>query len=213
MALANFWEATLIQRFGSGGEKMLNNFFFTSLDAGANSEDLYTGMTAPGELIDSINAIQADIVKNDSLRIINLGLLTDFLEQGVPGEGSGSSESSLPPHSAVNYALKLNTRAVRPGSKRFSGVPEDAQTNGVISDAAYIVSIAALEIKLSDVVASGSATFTPVVIKRIRIEPDVDHPNVRYRLPETDGELVFGTVTAALVNLLVSHQVSRGNGR
>lgn len=213
MALADIWMIDFTQRYGSGGELMHNNFFYTSLDAGANAEGLAIGFSAEDALLEKINDTQNPLIKNDGVRIINLGLLTDFYTEPLSGEGLRPAGECLPPFNAVNYTLKLNTRAVRPGSKRIAGVGESVQQNGLITDGDMITAIGALEIELSDTLSDGTHSYNPIVIKRVGLPTPGTPPYTSYRLPIDDSELVYGVVTAVVVNLVVSHQVSRGNGR
>lgn len=213
MALNNFWMATLTQNYGASVEPFLNNFFFTSVDVGAGAADLYEAFAAEDSLHEKILGIQNANMHSRNLRVINLGSLTDFFDNPLSGDGAVTAGEMLPPHDVVNFTLKLNTRAVKPGSKRFSGLSESMVASGAITDSGLILAIGTLEIALADVIAGDTTLYTPVVVKRVRIEPDEDHPAVSYRLPETDEELQYGLVTAALVSLKVSHQVSRGNGR
>jgi len=213
MALNDVFMLTLRQRFGDGGELLLNNFFYISPDAPANAAVLIDGFTDTGGMLELINDTQSIVIKNDGIRVINLGNLTDFEDRPASGAGAISSGECLPPFAAINYTLKVNTRAVRPGSKRIAGVAESVQAHGLVTDSGMITAIGALEIALADVVVEAGATFTPIVVKRVGLPTPGTPPYTSYRLPESDGELVYGLVTAAVVNLRVSHQVSRGNGR
>jgi hypothetical protein len=213
MALSDVWMATLTQGYMSLSEPILNNFFFTSVDAGANAQGLWEAITATDNLLDVINGIQNANIHNRNLRVINLGSLIDFYDVGLEGVGAVTAGEMLPPHDAVNFTLKLNTRAVKPGSKRFIGLTESMVANGVINDSGLITAIGALEIELSETQSNGSFDYNPVVVKRVGLPTPGTPPYTSYRLPEDDSELVFGSVIAALVNLKVSHQVSRGNGR
>lgn len=213
MALSDVWMATLTQGYMSLTEAIINNFFFTSVDSGANAQGLWEALTAEDNLIEAINGIQNANIHNRNLRVINLGSLLDFYDVGIEGDGAVTAGDMLPPHDAVNFTLKLNTRAVKPGSKRFVGLTESMVSNGIINDSGLIVNIGALEIALSETQSNGSWDYNPIVVKRVGLPTPGTPPYTSYRLPEDDGELVFGQVVAALVNLKVSHQVSRGNGR
>lgn len=213
MALADVWMLTLHQHWGADGEVMMNNFFYTSADTGANAEGLYDAFISATYLLEKINGVQAQHVKNGLIRVINLGSFTDFFENEPTGEGTFGAGEVLPMHDAVNFTLRLSTRAIRPGSKRFSGLNESIQANGLIDNAPAIVALGELEFALAQNLDDGLHTYLPIVVKRIGLPTPGTPPYTSYRLPITDGELVFGNVVAALVNLHISHQVSRGNGR
>jgi hypothetical protein len=213
MALDNVYQLTLKQLWGTGGEPMLNHFFYYSEDATAAALPLIEAFRAAGGVLDLINDIQGTWVKNDLLRAINLGSFTDFAEDVIAGTGAAEAEQILPPHSAINYTLKLDTREVRNGSKRFSGIGEVFQEHGIVTSAPYIAALNALKVALGVPIVWEDATFDPIVVKRVGLPTPGSPPYTSYRLPVDDTELVYGNVSAVLVNMRVSHQVSRGNGR
>lgn len=213
MALSDVYMATLVQRWGAGGERMLNNFFFEATGTGGSASEvsgLFTGGTG---LISKIHPIQCDIVKDELLRVINLGSLTDFIETPLTGVGGITNGLAHPAYVALNYTLRLDTRAVRPGSKRFAGVPENWDEAGVINSAPALTTIDDLRTALGVATEITGTTYTPVVVKRVLHPADETHENPWYALPASDEELVLGHVSGVLVNLHLSHQVSRGNGR
>jgi hypothetical protein len=213
MASGDVLMATIKQRYTSGGEIMLNNFFYQCDDALGTAVDLTDVLIDTLGLVPRINAIQCAIVINDSIRIINLYDLTDFNEVALLGAGALGGDC-LPAHNAISYSLKLDTRAVRPGSKRFSGVPESAQANGIVTDSGYIANMELLRIKMAaSLTVGGAGAYSPVVVRRNRHEPDETHEFVWYSLPEHSSEAVVGHILTSVVKTHISHQVSRGNGR
>lgn len=213
MPIADVYMLQMFQTNGAGGEMLLNNFFYERQTAGGSAADLIVAFQNAGLLWDEWKTAQLSQIKHTRRTAICLGSLTDFADSIEADAGVGATGEMLPIHDAVNFTLRLDTRAVRPGSKRLSGLSEAHQSGGIVTDATYIG-------YLNDIVAGLSATLTgdddsykPVVVKRIYEAPDLTHPRARYRLPETTGELVLGHVTGALVNLRISHQTSRGNGR
>lgn len=213
MALSDIYMIQDFQSFTDTGEQILNNYFYRRLGTGGSAADLLEGFAAGDHLLEVVAGMQVDNVVHVERRCLNLGNLTDFATDTVNVTGADTSGDMLPLHDAINFTLKVDTRAVRPGSHRISGIPEGASTNGLVVSSGYIDLINLVVSQMSAIIVSSDDSYTPIVVKRVRLEPDADHPRVRYRLPEDDGELVFGNVTAAAVNLLVSHQVSRGNGR
>lgn len=213
MAVGDVLKLTLTEKWDTGGEKMLNNFYYLVNNAGATAIAFITAWESA--VLPSIRAIQHSIVKVDSVRCINLFDLGDFADFNFVGAGTASSTGDvLPMFNAMNISLKLNTRAVRPGSKRFSGIPDDQTTANVVVGSTYITALNTLRDKLvaNIPVVSEPGAVTPIVVKRIPVAATTttkDH----YRDPETPEELVYGTIVAGLWNLRVSHQVSRGNGR
>lgn len=207
MPLNTIYQARIIQTWGEGGNKMENVFFYDHTAGSGNAltlaELLETGCLA------LINDLQTQFVKNVSIDVINLGDLSDFISYPITGEG-GWAGDSLPPYAAVGFTMKVNTRAVRHGSKRFSGVPESAQDDGKVTDPSYVTNIDAMRVFLSQEVVGASDTFLPVVVKRIRTAvPGTTPTQYTYRLPRAGDTLTLGEVVTVIDSLTLSHQVSR----
>lgn len=205
------WATTYMLRFrqtwGTGGKFMENVFFYDHTAGDGNSSDLATVFNTV--MVPAINALQCDRVKNYDFVITNFGDLADFAQPAVAGIGAYAADP-LPPFNAINYTLKLNTRAVRKGSKRISGVPELASAAGVIVDELYITKMNDLRTLFMNELVDAGNTWLPIVVKRVK-EPVVGTvpQQYTYRLPATSSELVTGEIVVALTSLNVSHQTSR----
>jgi len=207
MPLDTIYQVRARQTWGSGGKALENVFFFDHTAGTGNATDM---ATAFGDAFSTlINQIQAPIVKNYSIDVINLGDLGDFAS--VPWLGSGTQVGdALPPYAAIGFTLKVNTRAVRKGSKRISGVPESAQIDGKLTNEGYIAAVELLRLAMQQEVVTASDTYLPVVVKRIK-EPVVGTVPLQYtyRLPTIGDTLVTGEVVVVLTTTSLSHQVSR----
>jgi len=207
MPLDTIYQVRARQTWGSGGKALENVFFFDHTAGAGNATDM---ATAFGDAFSTlINQIQAPIVKNYSIDVINLGDLGDFAS--VPWLGSGTQVGdALPPYAAIGFTLKVNTRAVRKGSKRISGVPESAQIDGKLTNEGYIAAVELLRLAMQQEVVTASDTYLPVVVKRIK-EPVVGTVPLQYtyRLPTIGDTLVTGEVVVVLTTTSLSHQVSR----
>lgn len=207
MALNTIYQLRLIQEWGSGGKRMENVFFYDHTAGSGEAADLATAFGTA--ILPAIHELQNEIVKDYSIDVINLGDLSDFASVPTVGQGDYSGDA-LPPYAAVGYTLKVSTRAVRKGSKRFSGVPESVQVNGQVTNATYATSMEALRILLQTELVDASETWLPVVIKRVKTAVVGTVPlQYTYRLPTTDGELTIGEIVVALTSSILSHQVSR----
>lgn len=193
------------------GERVMNVYHYR-LESGTGSAlDLSQAFT--DEIQPLLLPWTANNMVWDTIRVINLGDLTDFAIGTVSAAGASVS-NMLPAECAVNLTLRLDTRAVRPGSKRYSAIPVDATTDGLVSDASTITDINALAVALASPIAYDTepqAVYHPIVVKRVAYVNS--NGNDSYRLPATTLELVFGNVTGVLVNLDISHQDTRDNGR
>jgi len=207
MPLDTIYQVRARQTWGSGGKALENVFFFDHTAGAGNATDM---ATAFGDAFSTlINQIQAPIVKNYSIDVINLGDLGDFAS--VPWLGSGTQiGDALPPYAAISFTLKVNTRAVRKGSKRISGVPESAQIDGKLTNEGYIAAVELLRLAMQQEVVTANDTYLPVVVKRIK-EPVVGTVPLQYtyRLPTIGDTLVTGEVVVVLTTTSLSHQVSR----
>lgn len=207
MSLETTYMLRLIQTWGVGGKRMENVFFYDHTAGDGVAIQLAQAFEA--NILPNITNLQCDLVKNVSLDVINMGNFGDFISWPLTGQGEYAAEA-LPPHSALNFTMKLNTRAVRKGSKRISGIPETVQINGVVTLAGYIARIETFRVLLDDELVTTEDTWLPVVIKRVK-EPVAGTVPVQYtyRLPETNAELVVGQIVTATTTLNISHQVSR----
>ena len=208
-----FYQLVLTQLFNN--EKQINVFHYRTADAEVSAANCAAAFVE--DILPKINDLQNVAVTNSLIRVTELEDLVDFYESAVTGAGANTSSEALPPHNVINFTLRLNTRAVRPGSKRFTGIPESAQAGGLINVASYITQLNTLRTALATPIVLASSplrVYTPVVIKRVRTEETVDDKVVvRYSMPTTDASVVYGDVVTALVNLRISHQTSKGNGR
>lgn len=207
MPLSTIYQARIMQTWGEGGRSLESVFFFDHT-AGSGTALTLAELLEDG-CLSLMNDLQTQFVKNKSIEVINLGELSDFISYPLTGEG-GWAGDSLPPYAAVGYTMKLNTRAVRHGGKRFSGVPESAQDDGKVTDPSYQTAMEAMRLFLSQEVVGASDTFLPVVVKRVRTAvPDTVPTRYTYRLPRAGDTLVLGEVVSVLTSNSLSHQVSR----
>lgn len=207
MALSSIYQIVFNQTYLTGGRNSQNVFFYDHTAGVGNASQLATAFAA--SIVAAINAIQTNVMKNVDLRIINLGNLADFANPAIVGIGSIGG-ATLPPHSSMSFTTKVNTRAVRHGGHRVSGVPESAQTNGVIDDDGYFASVELLRIAMQQELVSADDTWLPIVVGRVK-EPVVGTVPLKYtyRLPRIDSELRIGEIVVALTTRNVGHQVSR----
>lgn len=209
MALSDCYMVRDIQDFF--GEQMLNVYFYQDLLLASTAENVVDSFVA--DVLPKVLDIQNGSIKHVLVDAVNLGDPGNFYEEIHDDVGTYSGDM-LPPFNAINYSLRLNSRLLRPGSKRYAGVNESVQINGLLTDATYLTKVEALRVQQSAILLSGVlSTFQPIVVKRVKYNPDpLDETHFAYRLPQTDEEFVFGNVIDALTTTHVSHQVSRKVG-
>lgn len=207
MALDSIYQVRARQHWGGSNKPFESVFFFEHTAGEGDWSDLSTVF---GNVIgDAINDLQTTTVHNDSIDIINLGNPTDFGFAVWSGLGA-YDESALPPYAAVGFTFKLNTRAVRHGGKRISGIPESVTDNGKIVNSTYRGKVEVLRLAMQQELVDASNTWLPVVVKRIRTAVAGTVPQqYTYRLPTTGDTLTLGEVVAVLTSDDLSHQVSR----
>jgi hypothetical protein len=207
MPIDTVYQVRARQQYGTGGKEMETVWFFDHTAGSGDAAHLAEVWgTARGALI---NPLQTANIKNLSIDVINLGDLGDFAS--VPWLGTGAvADDTMPPYVAYGYTMKVNTRAVRKGSKRIGGVPETAATNGVVTAAPVITNMEALRVAMMTEMVDATDTYLPVVVKRVKTAvADTEPVQYTYRLPTTNLELVLGEVVVVLTSPNLSHQVSR----
>lgn len=188
-------------------KEMSNVFFYRPATGTGTAQEVLDGFVT--DVLPAINGIQEnDVITNRLIQVLHLFDLADFVEDTVSGGGVRAGGGSMPSFVAVNYTLRVNTRAVRAGKKRFSGVGESYVQKGIVTDATYIGHLQALKTELGSELVGASATYKPCVVKRIFVEA-TPTAKAHYRLPEVVGELEYGDVTTVLVNLTCTTQNSR----
>lgn len=190
------------------GRKLENVYFYEKADPDLTAVDMNLAFQA--EVIPAILDIQGLVVKHTELATINLGNLADNNNLVLNYEGQFGDVDCLPAFNAVNFTLKPVSRVVRPGSKRFTGIPESVAAYGVITDAGYIADLNVLRTILGDPIDNAGEIFNPVIVKRIKeAVPDTDPVQYTYRLPTIGDTPVYSQLGACLLALNVSSQVSR----
>ena len=206
MALNDIYQLTLKQTlFG----RNIENVFFYERTAPTGTAAVLVDSWIEF-ILPNILDIQTSSVQNVSISAINLGDLADFVDVPDDTEGNYGEVDTLPAFNAVGYSLRLNTRAVRPGSKRFAGVPEEASLNGVLVLPGYLTVVEALRQTLLEPAGVVGDTYNPIVVKRVKEEVvGTVPPKYTYRLPTTGDPLVVGEVVNVLTNRNVTSQTSR----
>lgn len=188
------------------GQKCLNVYFFENndvLEADATAADLSGAFIA--QVLPAVAAAQSDRVTHTLIRVQNLFDVSDSHSEAIstPGEVASATD---PTFTAYGFRLVQNNGALRNGSKRFAGVDESATVDGVITGPGTLALLSDLSDALvTTLLQDAVGTWMPVVVGRIL-------DGAAYRLPASFGEAVIGAVTEAVLNVLVTSQVSRKVG-
>jgi hypothetical protein len=189
--------------------KTIENVYYFNRSGGTGSA-INLALAFETEFLPFVLACQVAYVSHVGLSVINLGDLGDFQQLPLVTAGTYSGDDHLPTFNAIGFSMKLNTRAVKGGSKRITGIAEPATTKDLITAAPLLAAVESLRDAFATDIVSAGNTWQPVVVKRVRTAISGTVPlQYNYRLPATDGELVYGEVTACLTSPLITSQVSR----
>lgn len=134
MAFNDIYRVTLVQVWDSSEPTAFNIFYYkeiSEIPGFNNSSQLATQFESNVDPL--IRAIQNDIISTISINVENIVPSSDntYLSYTAGTRVGAKGPDSLPPY--VNWAFRLNRNnsAVRNGAKRFWGVSEGDQTDGV----------------------------------------------------------------------------------
>jgi hypothetical protein len=216
MALNDLYELTLETRLYS--QVCYNVFFYHQALAFVTTYPTISQVLNENWIAQRLPAVQAVLAGDVNLtgvRVRNLYDNADAYEASISGVGGATQVGSdtLPSFAAYGFSLGPQEPSVRPGSKRFVGVAEAAQSDGIITNGDFVTILQALEDDLIEPVTVGTViqddVFLPVVVKRIR---EGTPGSYTYRLPNNSLEGVFSQIVVAAFNALVTSQVSRKVG-
>lgn len=160
-----------------------------------------------------ICGIQDSDLVHVETRVRNLFDATDAanVASGNTGLLTGSVDA-MPSFVAAGYQLPTDNAQVRDGAKRYAGMNENMQENGVWN-VLYYDELQAVADAIAAPITGGliitDDIMFPVVVQRVRTGTP---GNYEYRLPETSGEAVVGTIIEALWSAVVTSQISRKLG-
>lgn len=189
------------------GQECLNVFFYQARNVLGAPDAIDMADAYEGQLLPAVLGIQTSDVLHTEIRVTNLFNPSDVHVRAIsePGLLSGADDK-LPIFSAVGFRLVGDNGAVRNGSKRFVGVTEPTQTDGVITQAGYLAALDALATAISETLLFGVIEqFVPVIVGRLLV-------GGAYVLPDNLGDTVLSSVVDAIFSTLITSQVSRKIG-
>lgn len=185
-----------------------NVYFFDHILGDGLSTDL--ALDFEGQWLPSILALQTSAMTTTGLSVFNMADLSDFANLPLLSTGTFGAVEQLTTFDAIGYTFKLNTRAVRPGSKRICGIPEQVTSLNTVTDPTYLGLMEALRLKYQASMVGAADTWKLIVVKRVKTPVVGTVPlKYNYRLPTTELDYVAGSVVAALDSPIVTSQVSR----
>jgi hypothetical protein len=180
------------------------NVFFYLINIGSGSptlEDVLEGFRTV--VLPSILDIQSQDVEYDTAEADNLTNGIDFgtdpLYAGITGNVSGEA---LPPYAAWAFTLERASKLTRNGAKRFAGVPESAQQDGVVTagfNPTLVTAATAIGTSFAYSNAQGAFSAFPLIVG---VDTTGQRDLSRVQIP-----------TGAVANAVVSTQNTRKFGR
>jgi hypothetical protein len=220
MALNEVYELSLDTRMR--GQLCSNVFYYRELATAATGLPNQAQALASAFLLQAIPnirdimAVDVDFVALRARSLWDDNVSHEILLTGTGAlNGQGGTIDVLPTFNALSFKLSNNNAAVRAGFKRFVGLIEDWQTDGVIifttiAAAAIAAMENMMENRLNDTLTGLIQWFEPVVVRRVRSGTP---GNYTYRLPRNAAETIVGVITQASADILVSSQTSRKVGQ
>ena len=189
------------------GQECTNIYYYqqdSAVDA-PNAEDVAAAYI--GQVLPLVKTIQEADLLHTEILVTNLFNPSDTFTQAVsvPGTATFGTEL-LPIFSATGFRLVGDNGAVRNGAKRYAGMDEGVQDDGVITNGTFITQLDAIADQLFATLNHGIIpTYVPVIVKRLLSGTD-------YVLPDNLGDAVLSHVVEAAFDTLVTSQVSRKVG-
>lgn len=192
----------------NNGQEMLNVYFYRrdSLVAEGTPEAQLLAEEFSTNVVPPVTNIQNETITHTAVRVRNLFDPTDAYEYLISVPGVYNHVDEMSTYQAINFTLAHDNPAIKKGRKAFGGFEESHAADGIVAGAGFIDNLLDVAIAILDPLPSGIIdTFFPVIVGRI-----LDAGN--YRLPEDVGEAIFGGLTSATFNPLVTTQNSRKMG-
>lgn len=172
-------------------------------NAGFNAETIWSAY-ASSLMLKTQNVCTADVLFTDGV-VRSLGDPLDFYESSHALAGNVGTSETFSPFVASAIRFPRRRTDMHHGYKRYPGVGEDYVSDGVISGV-LLTNLATLGSAVitnwEETAAPGVAVCAYVIVKRVLAAG-------QYRLPQTDGELVYYAPNAYQVQANVSSQNSR----
>ncbi len=192
------------------GQKMLNVYQCERANAGETAQTVNDAFQ--NSVLPSIRAFQNNGVVHNELRIFNLGVSTDFgtfTLGAATGQRAGTKFNAFVVGEVKFPSLN---RAVRTGFKRYGGLVEADDTDGVLTGAVLTLLDTIGSALIGQWQASSDSHHVAnfVIIKRVcATTPPVGDPCPQYRLPETGDPLVLYQPNSRIAITTLRSQVSR----
>lgn len=216
MAVGDVYEVVSQQLYGTS--TILNVFYYEQIGVVVPLAGQTIATILAEQFDDQVGSVFRNYQTSDVTHVQVLARnLFDDSDAGsfaVAETGGAGDAETLPPFVAISFALFGDNPAVKNGSKRIVGIAESNVADGLITNSEYVSNMETVAAAFAANITAGEViptdTWAPVIVKRVRSGSPGSY---EYRLPESIGETVLSRIAGALVNLVLSSQVSRKFGR
>lgn len=218
MGVGDVYELVDVQTLA--GQEVLNVYQYQQIGAVVpisptpNTAAVLAYEFTQADVFGCIRGNQSPELEHTAIRVRNLFDGSDVYDLVGSWPGlSGGDPSIDTTFNALGFIETLDNGLVRPGHKRYAGLCDDAQEDGVFTSSGGLTLAAACAVALAQNIQVGliirTDGFEPGVCKRVRSGTPGDY---EYRFPSSTGELVWGKIIEAAFRVLLTSQVSRKIG-
>jgi len=158
----------------------LNVYYYRSTGGNPTAEDLIDAFRTIGHPI--LAASMTDVMASNLIEAKNLVVTTDF-DQQVPSAVGTVPADTLPPFNALFYRINRSDLAFRNSGKRYAGVPETWQSDGVLSGVGVAERDAVRDF-LFNTLNGVSATYRLMIPRRVKTVNPNPPPDFTYVLTD-----------------------------
>jgi hypothetical protein len=163
------------------GQRTINTFFYRILDEITQPLNAYANAfeDALEPVLTLVTTGAATFETLELAEVLQNGLVGRVFQTSLGWFGTVTGDA-LPPYAAWAFQLLVANRVAgeRNGAKRFSGVPEIFQAEG-LANAAALIALGDLAFMLQDTIPVGGETMVPVVVTRVPGSDPVVYDNDR----------------------------------
>lgn len=188
------------------GQEVQNVYFYRLDTPVIGNAAQFTVEAFIDTVLPDILPVQAANITHTSITAKNLFDPTEEYTELISSPGTAGTDS-MSTFNAIGFRLIGSNAAVRDGAKRYAGILDGAQEDGVINDSGTLANLLILGTTLAAGLAIGLDidALIPVIVQRILVGGN-------YELPTTQGDAVLSPIIDALFNVNVTSQTSRKIG-
>jgi len=165
MASGNFYKVNTYSTFAN--QACQNEFWYRQGSGAGDAAELAEAFI--DVVLAAMRAIQASVVLYNLLKVYNWGNEADFVELDLTGLNGLDTNTAHPPFCALGFSTPRKLASMKAGQKRLAGALESNDTNGLITNAAYLTKMDDCADAFSDDLVGGTtgSTWGMVIVQRV----------------------------------------------